>query len=148
MPRNNILLQRLPQPRRVQLPNVRVFFAKYQRVGRHVLNPTGVRINRPYVRKIGPRRQRTRRYGPRNKRRRRQQAGAGIDLSRAIDLGKKAASSSVGQMIIKDAINAFPTAYKKIKSKTTNKKAKTILNTVIDDYVVNKGVDYLGERFN
>ena len=72
----------------------------------------------------------------------------GIDLSRAIDLGKKAASSSVGQMIIKDAINAFPTAYKKIKSKTTNKKAKTILNTGIDDYVVNKGVDYLGERFN
>ena len=51
-------------------------------------------------------------------------------------------------MIVKDAINAFPTAYKKIKSKTTNKKAKTNLNTGIDDYVVNKGVDYLGERFN
>ena len=28
MPRNNILLQRLPNPRRVQLPNDRVFFAK------------------------------------------------------------------------------------------------------------------------
>ena len=78
----------------------------------------------------------------------RQQAGAGIDLSTAIDLRKKAAGSSVGQIIIKDAINGLPTAYKKIKSKITNKKAKAILNTGTDDYVVNKGVNYLGERFN
>ena len=66
----------------------------------------------------------------------------------AIDLGKKAAGSSVGQTIIKDAINALPTAYKKIKSKITNEKARAVLNTGIDDYVVNKGVSYLGERFN
>ena len=51
-------------------------------------------------------------------------------------------------MIIKDAINALQTAYKKIKSKIANKKAKVILNTGIDDYVVNKGVNYSGERFN
>ena len=89
-----------------------------------------------------------RRYGPRNKRRRRQQAGAGIDLSTTIDLGKKAVRSPVGQMIIKDAVNALPTAYQKIKSKITNKKAKAILNTGIDDYIVNKGVCYLGERFD
>ena len=56
--------------------------------------------------------------------------------------------SSAGQMIIKDAINALPTAYKKIKSKIANKKVKVILNTGIDDYVVNKGVNYSGERFN
>ena len=146
MPRNNILLQRLPQPRRVQLPNGRVFFAKYQRVGRHVLNPTPVKINRTYVRKFGPRRQRIRITA--RIRRRRQQVGTGIDLSTTIDLGKKAAGSSVGQMLIKDAINALPTAYEKIKNKITNKKVKAILNTGIDEYVVNKGVNYLGERFN
>ena len=95
MPRTSILLQRLLKPRRVHLPNGGVLFAKYQRVGRHVLNPTCVRINRTYVRKIGPRRQRIRRYGPRNKRRRRQQGGADIDVSTAIDLGRKAASTSL-----------------------------------------------------
>ena len=30
MPRNNILLQGLPAPKQVQLPNGQVFFAKYQ----------------------------------------------------------------------------------------------------------------------
>ena len=98
MPRNNVLLQRLSQPGRVQLPNSLVFFAKYQRVGSHVLNTTHVRINRTYVRIIGPRRQRIRRYGPQNKRRRIQRGGLGIDLSTAIDLEKKAAGSSVGQI--------------------------------------------------
>ena len=67
MPRNNILLRRLPVPKRVQLPNGRVLFAKYQSVGRHKLTPTPIRIVRTYVRKIGPRQQRIRRIGPRNR---------------------------------------------------------------------------------
>ena len=67
MPRNNILLQRLPAAKRLQLPNGPVFFAKYQRVGRHVLAPTCVRIARTYVKKIRPRRQKIRRIGPRNR---------------------------------------------------------------------------------
>ena len=54
MSRNNILVQRLPNLRRVQLPDGRVFFAKYKRVNRHALAPTQVRIARTYVRKIGP----------------------------------------------------------------------------------------------
>ena len=40
------LLQRLPAPKWVQPPNGRVFFAKYQRVGRHVLTLTRVGIAR------------------------------------------------------------------------------------------------------
>ena len=52
MSRNNILLQRLPVPKWVQLPNGRVFFAKYQRVNRHALELTKVRIARIYVRKL------------------------------------------------------------------------------------------------
>ena len=83
-----------------------------------------------------------------NKRRQRQPAGTGIDLSTAIDLGNKVTGSSLRQMVIKDAISVLPTAYKKIKSKITNKKAKAILNTGIDDYLVNKDVNYLSESFN
>ena len=49
MPRNNVLLRRLPAAKRVQLPNGRVFFAKYERVNRHALAPTQVRIGRTYV---------------------------------------------------------------------------------------------------
>ena len=55
MPRNNILLRKLPLPKWVQLPNGCVFFAKYQRAGRHALALTRARIARTYIRKIGPR---------------------------------------------------------------------------------------------
>ena len=113
MPRNNILLQRLPAPKRVQLPNGCVFFAKHQRVCRHALTPTRIRIARTYVRKIGSTQQRIRKIGHKNRRRRRQQAGAGIDLSTAIDLSRKVAGSKIGKMIVNDAVDYIPTAYKK-----------------------------------
>ena len=54
VPRNNILLQRLPEPKHVQLPNGRLFYARYQKVDRQMLNPTHVKIARTYVRKTGP----------------------------------------------------------------------------------------------
>ena len=74
---------------------------------------TRVRIAKTYARKIGSRRQRIRRIGPRNRQRRRQQAGAGLDLSTAIDLDRKAVGSKLGKMMINDAIDYIPTAYKK-----------------------------------
>ena len=52
MPRKSIFLQRSPTLKWVQLRNGRVFFAKYQRVGRHALTPARIRIARAYVRKI------------------------------------------------------------------------------------------------
>ena len=57
MPRKNIILRRLAMPKKVTLPNRRIFFAKYARVSARGL-PQDVRIARKYVRKIGPRRQR------------------------------------------------------------------------------------------
>ena len=122
--------------------------AKYQRVGRHALNSTRLRINGTYKQKISLRRQRICRYKQTNTCRQRQQAGASIDLSTAIELGKKVGGSSVGKMIIIDAINARPTAYRTLKAKWQIKKAKTILNTGIVDYIVKKGVNYLGERIS
>ena len=149
MPRNNILLRRLPPPKWVQLPNGRgcVFFAKYQKVGGHALAATRVRIVRTYVRKIGLRRQRIRRIDPRKRRRKRQQVGAGLNLSTAIGLGRKAAGSKLGKMIINAAIGYIPTTYKKIKNKIITKRVQAVMDTGMDDYLVNRGVQLIGERF-
>ena len=49
--------------------------------------------------------------------------------------------------MINDAIDYIPMAYKKIKNKIVNKKAKAVMNTGVDDYLVNGGVELIGERF-
>ena len=66
----------------------------------------------------------------------------------AFNQGKKAADSKLSKMLINDAIDCIPTAYINIKNKMRNKKVKTVLDTGIDDYFVNKGIDLIGERFN
>ena len=50
--------------------------------------------------------------------------------------------------MINDVIDYIPTAYNKIRNKIKNKKVKAVLDTGIDDYVVNKRNDLIGERFN
>ena len=40
-------------------------------------------------------------------------------MATAIDLGKRAPGSKLGKMMINDAIEYIPTAYKKIKNKIT-----------------------------
>ena len=147
MPRNNILLRRFPAPKWVQLPNGRVFFAKYQRVGRHALTLTYVRTARTYVRKFGARRQRITKIGPRNRQRRRQQASTGFDLSTTLDLGRKAVRSKLNKMMINDAIDYIPTAYKKV-NQNNQQKVKAVMNTGVDDCLVNREVELIGERFN
>ena len=144
MPRNNILPRRLVTSRHVQLPNGGVVFTKYERVNRHAIAPTIVRINRTYIRKIRPRQQRKITIDPRNRRKRRGHAGAGLDLATAIGLGRRPAAKTM----ISDATDYFLTAYKKIKNKITNRKVKAVMNTGIDDYLVNKGIDLIDERFN
>ena len=51
-------------------------------------------------------------------------------------------------MMVDDAIDYIPMAYKKIKIKTTNKKVKAVMHTGEGDYLVNRGVELIGERFN
>ena len=113
-----------------------------------MVNPTRVRIARINFRKIEPRRQRAHRIGPGNQRRRRQRASRSLDISTAIDLVRRETGSKLGKMIINDAIDYIPTDYKNIKNKIRNKKVNAVLNTGIDDYVVKRGVDLIGERFN
>ena len=147
MPRTNILLQRLPNLRGVQLPNGRVFFAKHERVHRHSLAPNQVRIARTNIRKLGPRRKRIRLFGLRNERKWRQHVGVGLNIATAISIGKRAAGSKLAKMIISYAIDYISTAYKKIKNKKTKKKVKAVTNTAVNDYLVNRGVELIGERF-
>ena len=128
-PRNNILLRRFAQSRRVSLPNSRTFLARYDRVNRVSLYPTNFRIKRTYTRKIGPRRQRTKKTV--------QQEGSGcidsqniirgIDLGKraantGIDLGKRAAKTEVGRMIVDDVVSFIPKGYKTLKNKLFRRK--------------------------
>ena len=55
--RNNVLLKKLAQPKRIIFPNGRTFLAQYEHLDRATLYPTNVRIKRTYTGKIGPRRQ-------------------------------------------------------------------------------------------
>ena len=66
----------------------------------------------------------------------------------AIDLVRKAAGSKLGKMMINDAIGYIQTTYKKIKKKISNKNVKAVMDTDLDDYLVNRGVELIGERFN
>ena len=51
-------------------------------------------------------------------------------------------------MVIKDTIDYILTAYKKLENKTTNKKAKVVLNTGMDKYILKRGIELVGEPFN
>lgn len=110
MPRNNILLRKFAMPKRVQLPNGRVIYAKYQKFARNVLLER-VKVGITNVRKIGPRRQR----------KQRNEAGRGMPtqvlISTAIALETKVAKSNIGKTIIKYAIDYIPTTYQKLNSK-------------------------------
>ena len=85
--------------------------------------------------------------GPRNKFKKRGGVGAGLHLATAIDWGRRAAGSYLGKRRIGDAIDYLPTAYRKIKNKI-NKKVKAVINTGVDDYLVNKEIDLIAEKFN
>ena len=50
-------------------------------------------------------------------------------------------------MII-DTIYYVPTAYKNLKNKVKNKIVKSVLDTGVGDYIVNRGVGLIGEPFN
>ena len=116
--RNNILLKKLAQPKRVTLPNGGTFLTRYKRVNRATLYPTNVRIKRTYTRKIGPRRQR-------KSRKKQQEASGYIDsqnIIKSINLGKRAADTELGRMIVDDVMGLIPRGYKALKNKLFRRK--------------------------
>ena len=128
---NNVLLRRLAQPRRVTLPNGQTFLARNERVNRTSLYPTNVRIKRTYMRKIDPRRQR-------KPRKRQQQQGSGYidsqNIIRGINLGKRAANTEVGHMVVDDVVGLIPRGYKTLKNKLFKRKKKTATTTPFEPH--------------
>ena len=51
-------------------------------------------------------------------------------------------------MMINDAIRLYSNSLLKIKNNITNKKVKAVMDTGVDDYLVNRGAELIGERFN
>ena len=88
MTHDNILLRQLPVPNRVQLPNSRVFFTKYERVSCENL-PRNVTIKRK------------RTIGPRNRRKHRGQGMIGNLFKTGVNLGSRFFNSAIGKKSLK-----------------------------------------------
>ena len=66
-PRNNIVMIKRENPKRVVLPNGRIFYAKYKRVDKDAL-PPNIRIMRRYKQRAAPKgKRRRRRVGQRGR---------------------------------------------------------------------------------
>ena len=132
-PRDNIVLIKRKNPKKVELPNGRVFYAKYQRVSRDAL-PGNVRIKRKYKK----------RAVPGGKRRRRVQKGRGFGsfLKKACKFGKKALNNKTVRSIGREILQNVPDAVEMLGSKVKNKKLKKILNSDIARTGVNLAYGY------
>ena len=123
-PRDNIVLIKRKNPKRVQLPNGRVFYAKYQRVSRDAL-PGNVRIRRKY-------------------KKRKVQRGRGFKsmFKKAIKFGKKALNNKTVRSIGRELLENVPDAVEILGSKVKNKKLKKILNSDITKTGINLASGY------
>ena len=128
-PRDNIVLIKRKNPKRVQLPNGRVFYVKYQRVGRDAL-PGNVRIKRRYTKRAGGKRK--------------IQGGRGFKsfFKKAYKFGKKALNNKTVRSIGRQLIENVPDAVEMLGSKVKNKKLKKILNSDITKTGINLASGY------
>ena len=110
-------------PKRVVLPNGRVFYAKYERVDKDAL-PPNIQIMRRYKRRAAPKGKR--RKPP-------QQRGRGFKsfFKKATNLGKKAFKNKTIRGITRQIIQNAPDALDFLGKKVNNKKFKKILNSDI-----------------
>ena len=120
--------KQVKQVKQVKLPNGRIFVARYERVNRVTLARTNIRIKRTSPRAIGPRQQRLKYFGPRNQCKQRQQ-GAGVqdNVIRGINLGKQAADTELGRMIIDDAVSLIRKRIKNLKINFLKEKINRLL---------------------
>ena len=129
-PRNNIAMIKRENPKRVQLPNGRVFYAKYKRVDKDAL-PPNIQIMRRYKQRAAPKGRRRRR--PARQRGRGHQRGRGFKsfLKKAANFGKKAFKNKTVRGITRQIIENAPDAFDMLSKKVNNKKLKKILNSDI-----------------
>ena len=129
-PRDNIILIKRENPKKVTLPNGRTFYAKYKRVGRAAL-PGNVRI------------QRKRKAGGGGRRRRGQRGrGFGSFFKKAFKFGKKALKNKTVRAIGSQLLENAPDALEMLGKKVKNKKLKKILNSDITKTGVDLAAGY------
>ena len=123
-PRNNIVMIKRENPKRVVLPNGRVFYAKYKRVDKDA-QPPNIQIMRRCKQRPAPKGKRRRR--PRHQR------GRGIKsfFKKAANLGKKTFKNKTVRGITKQIIQNTPDTFELLGKKVNNKKLKKILNSDI-----------------
>ena len=123
-PRNNIVMIKRENPKRVELPNGRIFYAKYKKVDRDAL-PPNIQIMRRYKRRAAPKGKR--------RRRRAGQRGRGFKsfLKKAANFGKKAFKNKTVRGITRQLIENAPDALDMLTRKVKNKKLKKLLNSDI-----------------
>ena len=129
-PRDNIILIKRENPKKVTLPNGRTFYAKYKRVGRAAL-PGNVRIQRK--RKAG---------GGKRKRRGQRGRGFGSFFKKALKFGKKALKNKTVRAIGSQLLENAPDALEMLGKKVKNKKLKKILNSDITKTGVDLAAGY------
>ena len=123
-PRNNIVMIKREHPKRIELPNGRVFYAKYKRVDRDAL-PPNIRIMRRYKKRAAPKgKRRRRRVGQRGR-------GFKSFLKKATNFGKKAFKNKMVRGITRQLIENAPDALDMLSRKVKNKKLKKLLNSDI-----------------
>ena len=129
-PRNNIVMVKRQNPKRVVLPKGRTFYAKYKRVDRDAL-PPNVTIRRKYKQRAAPRGRRRRRKG--------QQGGRGLKsfFKKAANFGKKALQNKIVRNIGRQLAENAPDPFEMLGNKVKNKKLKKILNSDIAKTGVN-----------
>ena len=123
-PRNNIVMIKRENPKRVELPNGRVFYAKYKRVPRDALTPN-VRIMRRYKKRAAPKGKRRKQRGS--------QRGRGFKsfFKKAANFGKKAFKNKMVRGIMRQIIQNAPDALDLLSNKVKNKRIKKLLNSDI-----------------
>ena len=109
--KGNYAMRKLAVPKRVNLPNGRIFVAHYKRIKRADL-PPNIRMRRTY----------RQRAAARNSRRRRQ--GRGI-----VSLAKKVISNPAFRAIAKKGLVYAPGLYQSITKRIKNQKAQKIFNS-------------------
>ena len=122
--KKNYAMVKLNTPKRVTLPNGRIFVAHYKRIYRGELPPN-----------IVTRMTYTQTAAPRGRRRRARQQGQGI-----FDFVKKVASNPLVKSIAGQGLKYAPTAYANLTKRVKNKTLKIILNSDIAHSTLNRSI--------
>ena len=120
--RDQIVMLKRQNPKRVTLPNGRTFLAIYRRATRTEL-PANVRLERPYKQ----------RAAPKGRRRRVKQGGRGFKsaFKKAFNFAKKISKNKAVRNIGRAIISEAPGTLEGFSKKVKNKKLKAILNSDI-----------------